>query len=355
MPRVLFVLPSFEIGGSQRVLLTLLRALDRQRFDPELVVFEAEGGLRHMVPPDVPMHDLKQPRLRNALRALSQTLRARQPDTIFSTLGYVNLAVAAMRPFLRRRARLVIRESNVPSRALPALRNAGALRLGYRLLYPRVDTIICQSRAIEDELVHDFGVARERTAQMRNPVDVATIRDAAQRTERAAGRGQRFIAVGHLIRQKGYDQLLDSFAQLPRHAHLVLCGDGAERGALQQQAQRLGLTDRVRFTGFVGNPWTAVAGADAFLMPSRWEGMPNAALEALACGTPVIATPDAGGLTEVAAAAPAGAVALASPGTAFLAAMKSVQPRIDTRLRDSMLPDEFRLERVSARFQELLS
>src|SRR3546814_18465284 len=89
-------------------------------------------------------------------------------------------------------------------------------------------------------------------------------------------------------------------AKRPNDGHLTILGDGAERDALLRQAEALHLASTVTFTGFVEAPWPYYAGADAFLMPSRWEGMPNAALEALACGTPVLATPEAGGLIELA-------------------------------------------------------
>src|SRR5690606_25273938 len=97
----------------------------------------------------------------------------------------------------------------------------------------------------------------------------------------------------------------------------------------------------------LSNPAPWVAGADAFLMPSRFEGMPNAALEALALGTPVIATPEAGGIGEVEG------VTIAEYGPAFEDAMRRATPR-SASLSASLLPDDFRIASVGRRFNELL-
>ena len=76
---------------------------------------------------------------------------------------------------------------------------------------------------------------------------------------------------------------------------LTLLGEGPLRPELERLAQQSGVADRVHFVGFQKNPYPFFAQADAFVLSSRYEGFPNVVLEALACGTPVIATPAPGG------------------------------------------------------------
>ncbi|MBT4710219.1 MAG: glycosyltransferase [Alphaproteobacteria bacterium] len=355
MDRVVFVIPSYEIGGAQRVLLTLLGNVDRTRIAPELVVFDATGGLLPQVPDDVPVHDLGRPRLRAAIPSLFNTLRRLRPDTVFSTLGYVNLAILAMRPFLGFRPRVIIRESNTPSDSLPSLPYSGIISAAYRMLYRRADHVICQSEIMAQDLVQNFNVRPDQVVQLPNPVDVTAIREGIRNPVRAKGGGLRLVSAGHLIHQKAYDHLLDMFADLPTNSQMTIFGDGAERASLEAQIVKLGIADRVRLPGFVPDPWPEIAGADGFLMPSRWEGLPNAALEALVCGTPVIATPTTGGLVDVAAQAPDGAVTLVPFGAEFLKAMAALEPNPDMGKRPNLLPDDFALDRVAAAFNALLT
>lgn len=197
-----------------------------------------------------------------------------------------------------------------------------------------------------------FGVPSERTIVLPNPVDSAYLRTYSPC--RDPGPGRRFVAAGRLTRQKGFDRLIDLFASGSACDRLWLFGDGPDRTVLEERARACGAADRIRFAGFQSEPWPSFAGADAMLVPSRWEGLPNVALESLACGTPVIATPESGGIAEVAAAAPPGAVTVAAWGDAFRNAMEEVVPSPVTRMRPSMLPEHYERDRVLERFRALV-
>ncbi len=318
--RVAFVLPSFAAGGSERVVLTLAKALARDRFVPELVVFEGNGPLAEARPADIPLTDLGQPRLRRALWHLIRALRAARPDIVISSLGYVNLALLACRPALPPKTKLVVREANTPSQSLRHGPYPRMTALAYRLLYSSADAVLCQHHKTLNEMAGRFHVAEEQLHFLPNPVDVTRLRAAAAKSQRVPGRGRRFVAVGRLTRQKGFDRLLELFAEADADDHLVILGEGPERDALAAMAD-----ERITLRGHEPNPWPQMAGADALLLPSRWEGLANVALEALACGTPVIATPESGGIAELAEAAPDGAVTVAPWGGPFARAMRAAK------------------------------
>ncbi len=350
--KIAFVLPSFAGGGAERVVVNLIAALDRARFAPQLVVLDASGPLREALAANVPLRDLGAPRLRRAAPGLIGALRRLQPDAIVSSFGYVNLALLASRRLLP--GRLLLREANLPSLSLPNAPYPGLTAFGYRRLYRHADSVICTSRRMADEFAGDFGVDRARLHLLPNPVDEAALREKAAKPIREPGPGLRFVAAGRLTRQKGFDRLLDMLARAPESTHLTIQGDGPDAASLRQSARRLGIEGRVAFAGFEPNPWARYAGADAFLLPSRWEGMPNAALEALACGTRVIATPESGGIAELAAAATAGAVTVAEAGAEFERAMGAVAPGEEDAVRPSLLPERFRLGNAVRAFEALL-
>ena len=352
--RCAFVLPSFTGGGAQKVLLTFLNNIDRDRYAPSLVVFENSGPWSGMVRTDVPVKVLGVPRLSRSLFRLRRELKQLQPDVVVSTLGYVNLGVLTLKPFLPG-VRFVVREANTPHRAASGGLKKALFRAAYATLYPRADKVIAPTRAIAVELSRDFAIPEDRIRVVTNPVDVAALRALATPARRAAGNGPRFVAVGRLWAQKGYDRLLDLLAAGPADIHVTILGDGPERARLEAKRQALGLVSRVAMPGFDPNPAAWLAGADALILPSRWEGLPNVALEALACGTPVITTDEVEGISEVAEHAPAGAVTIVPFGSRFTQAMLAVTPCPLGGERPALLPKSQELAAAVRDFEAVLN
>lgn len=344
-----FVLPSLAGGGAERVLLKLIGTCSPASFQSTLVLFTREGPLASLIPDQTAVHCLERPRLRRAFWPLVKLLRHHRPDVVISTLGYVNLALLMARPFLPMQTRLVVREANTPSQALPHGPKPMLTYLSYRCLYPTADRVICQHDRTVREMQTMFGVAGERIFTLRNPVDVADLRARAKQPARHPGPGLRFVAAGRLTRQKGFDRLLDLMNTHADDSHLSIFGDGPDQERLQAQTQQLGLSDRVTYHGFSEDLPKALAGADACLIPSRWEGMPNVALESLACGTPVVACDQAGGIKEL--AGETSAVTVASWGHPFAEAMAQYTPDPVTALRSDLLPDSFHLATVAGSFE----
>jgi glycosyltransferase involved in cell wall biosynthesis len=178
--------------------------------------------------------------------------------------------------------------------------------MAYRKLYGRLDRIVCQSRDMQQDLVTTFGLPAEKTCVIHNPIAIDRVRKLAGETQSAglpdhrSDKALRFVTAGRLVFQKGFDLLLEAVAlcrDLP--IELTILGDGPLRDDLSGQAARLGIAEQVRFVGYQENPYAWFAAADAFVVSSRFEGLSNVMLEALACGTPLIATPAPGGTLEV--------------------------------------------------------
>lgn len=351
--RVTFVLPSFSGGGAERVVLTLVRHLDRNRFSPCLVVLNGHGALKDTVPNDLPVTDLKRPRLRQAWPHLAAALRDTNADIVVPTISHINLAVLTLRGRLGPETRIIARESNTPSASLSATRWPTLFRGLYKWFVPRADIVLCPSQRVATEFHQDYGIDQDRLAVLPHPVDLERVRRHSRSIVRAPGNGLRFVAAGRMTRQKGFDRLIDLFPTLPENAHLTLLGEGEDLEALKQRAARLGVLGRIEFPGFVDNPWAYFAGADAFLLSSRWEGMPNAALEALGVGVPVIARLEAGGVTEIGASADA--LTIVDNDRDFATAMRNMPAWSDASQRPSLLPERFTLDSVMAEFEDLLT
>lgn len=157
-----------------------------------------------------------------------------------------------------------------------------------RLTYPLATALVVQTRALLP-WARSVMLGSRRAFAVRNPV-----RDMRPyQRERSAGGDYSIVAVGRLAPEKALDVLLAAFSRLasrfPRWK-VVLVGEGPERAALAELARSLGIAERVIFAGWLPEPGQELAKADLFVMSSRYEGFPNALLEAMACGLPVIST-----------------------------------------------------------------
>lgn len=145
----------------------------------------------------------------------------------------------------------------------------------------------------------DVSVVYPAVAEAFQPRDEAT--RAAWRRELGIAEARVIVNVKRLHPLAGQDVLIDAAAQLAKRRQdfrVVICGAGALRDDLERQASRLGVASRVTFTGLIANATVAryTAVADVFALPSRLEALPTVAVEALACGTPVVSADHPGGV-----------------------------------------------------------
>lgn len=328
--RVLVVLGSLGGGGAERQVAVWLRHLDRTHFEPTLYLTARRGELLGEIPADVPVVAFEErrapPRLyvpggiyRRQVRDLESVATERGTDVLVTVTLHMTLLAAGMR---RRSERWLAVEMADPRRDF-ADQVTRFRRLKRRWLAKAYElaTPVAVSDGVKEGIVEFYGTAADRIAVLPNFIDL----DAVDR--RAAEPGpdlprDRFhvVTVGRLQPQKGHAHLLDAFARLaakqwPRPPHLHLLGQGPLRDELERQVRDLALTNQVTFAGFVANPLAYMKRCDLFCLPSLYEGMPVALLEAMACGLPVVATDCPSGPREVLADGSFGRlVPVADPG-----------------------------------------
>lgn len=322
-PRVALLISGLGLGGVQRTMLTLAGGLADRGLAVDLLVPDEHGPFRDQIPANVRLVNLTRwwlrlPVIRARKRrkallmapAIADYLRRERPAALLSASHYVNLAALWGRALAGTGTRLVISQRTqlsvaITNSKLPILRRRPLLAWMTRRYYPRADAIVAVSDGVADDLAAVAHLPRERVVTVYNPTDLAAI---AQRAAEPAphpwladGGAPVIVAVGRLAAQKDFSTLLRAFARLrtQRAARLLILGEGRLRAPLEALAAELGVADAVALPGYAQNPFAALARADLYVMSSRYEGLPGALIQALACGCRIVSTDCPSGPAEI--------------------------------------------------------
>jgi glycosyltransferase involved in cell wall biosynthesis len=240
---------------------------------------------------------------------------------------------------------------NLIAQQYPAARRQilSALRTAYR--------VITVSSALREALL-GLGLASEHVTVLRNGVDLELFKPIAAeqaRRELGLGSGPLVASVGNLVPGKGHDIVIEAATLLPEVTVLVV-GDGGQRVSLTRLADRLGVAGRVRFLGSVPQARlrAVYSAADALALASAREGWPNVLLEAMACGTPVVAT-NVGGIPEIVTKPEVGRVVRDRSGAAFAEALRSILERVGSREAVRTYAEQFSWDATTRGQLEILS
>lgn len=360
---ICFVIPSLTSGGAERVAVTVLSALDSRRHQRVLYVFSGDNGVYFSrVAPDVRVVIARRTSWPGRLWELARFLRATRPDVVMPFLSYFITALAV---WLSRVPARVIFNQGTPTTGFlddpdftwrrPWKRRLFALLT--RWFYRRADAVVVTSAGVADDLVDNFAVPRARIRVLHNPVDIETIAAAAAAGPDASAPRPLVVAAGRLAGVKNYPLLLAAIAELSANTpvHAWILGEGDERSRLEAIAASPRLAGRVRFLGFRENPWSVIAQADVFVLTSTYEGFGNVLVEAMACGTPIVATRSPGtveiiddGVNGLLVTHDAHAVASA---IGAILGDRALRDRLVTHARRDV--DRYALRRVAERYDQL--
>ena len=351
------LIPHLGGGGAERVTALLARSLSREKYELHLGLITQAQSAADGLPSSVQIHALDAPRIRAAAFRLLQLVRRLKPDLVLSSMFHLNFLVLLLRPFFPRGTRVLVRQNGTASSTLEGL--PVYTRSLYRFLYRRADKVICQTRAMAQDLAGQFQLRQDRLTVLPNPVDFDEIRACTEPMPAPwAGPSPHLLAVGRLSREKGFDLLLQALAsirtQFP-NTNLLLAGTGPEQAALQAQCRALQLETAVCFAGHVPRPWFYFSDATLLVLPSRHEGLPNALLEAAAAGLPLVALPASGGVADLLRDQPgvwlAPEISAEALAASLLAALETLQP--GDRFAHSFV-EQFRIDRAIQVYESLI-
>ncbi|ANB03614.1 hypothetical protein ECTOBSL9_0471 [Ectothiorhodospira sp. BSL-9] len=238
----------------------------------------------------------------HAVPRIIQYLRSERPAAVITVDAHSAEAVMLASLLGRLNVPVFVKATNTLSEAV---RRPGRRRL-IKWLYPRASGVIAVSGGVAEDLVSNFGVPRGLVHVIYNPMSTVDIPGRAARDVEhpwfQGDQGKKVVlGVGRLCRQKGFDDLIRAFAILRsrRSCRLVLLGEGDERGALEALADEQGVSGDLSLPGYVSDPIPYMARCGVFALSSRYEGLGNVVIEALAAGARVVSTDCPSGPKEI--------------------------------------------------------
>lgn len=299
MKKILIVIHAMKGGGAERVVSILLRHIYRRKYDPKLVLFEKTGDYLSDLPYWLEIIDLKKRNKWDVMQLISGlrcVIRKESPDIIVSVLDYANVLTLLACVGVRMRPRIVISERSYHRMYLPHARMRYIRTLMMRFVYKRADRIIAISNGIKKAITEDFNVDPRKIDVIYNPIDIdgihkLSVEPVSHRFFSDKERHLVIISAGRLAVEKNFEFLLRVLKELrtKRVAYLIIMGQGDLFQRINNLAINLGVKEYVDFVGFQRNPFAWISKSDVFVLSSLWEGLGNVIIEAMACGTPVIA------------------------------------------------------------------
>ena len=330
--RIAILLQDLAGGGAERAMLRLAAGFLAEGCPVDLLLVRRSGPFLDDLPEGIRVVVLKGPRTWQAIFDLARYIAQERPTALISALVHVNVAAVIANRIAGGSTRVIVSERNQISRNRRASAST-LVRLAHRAVrwaYPRASGIVAVSEGVADDLAAYARLPRDRIRVVYNPVvgqHLETLQQSAPRHPWLADgrKGPVLLAVGRLEPQKDYPTLLDGFAVLRRDmpdARLIILGEGRERAMLERIIRQRALDGAVDLPGFLVNPFGVMAAADLLVLSSRWEGFPNVLVEAMACGTPVVATDCPSGPREILDAGRYGPLVPVADVEALAAAMR---------------------------------
>jgi glycosyltransferase involved in cell wall biosynthesis len=358
--RIAFFIPSLHGGGAERMAVNLLKGMSERDIPLDLVLASAEGPYLDEVPKQVRIVNLAKGRVLKAILPLSRYLQQNRPCALLSHMNYANVVAVVAREFSRTNTRLVLVEHGTLSNSQSRFMRGRFVPMFMKLLYPRADAIVGVSRGVAQDVESQLGLAEGKVSVIYNPVIdnelIAKAKTPLDHPWFQKGAPPVFLGVGRLTEAKDFLSLIKAFALLrkQRLARLIILGEGELRTELEAATDALGIAEDVSIPGFVKNPYAYMNNVSAFVLSSRWEGLPTVLIEAMACGCPVIATDCFSGPREILEAGKYGSLVPVGDEVALSAAMLQVLESPVHRDRLVQRAMDFSIDRAVPEYLALL-
>ena len=299
-------LSSFVGGGAERVLLQLCDHFCDRGLTIDLIVVNDRGPLETLVPRRARFIKFDCVKPSKAIIKLTNYLIKTKPRAILSALTHANIACAIAHQLSMTSCKLVLSErinikKDLLDRCSPIDRFITEKLI--QILYKRADAIVAVSKGVEESIKILSNSKLKNTTSIYNPIDTKKIIILSRERITLPWEDSLpiIISSGRITFQKNFQCLLKAFSIMRKRipSHLIILGKGEQHQEIVHTTETLKIKNDVWLPGYCHNPYPYMAQSKLYVLPSRFEGLPNVLLEALALGIPIISTNCPSGPEEI--------------------------------------------------------
>jgi len=292
--KIAFLLPHFDVGGVERVVLNIITNINGELFEAILILGCKRGALLGLVPKHIKIIDLGGTRMLASAYKLSRCLAKNEIGSVYSGTNACNMALLAACCLMKSKPITIVSEHAPLKLFLNDAKWSRLRQMAMRYLYIKATSVVVPVIEVGNELKEILNRPNLRVVELQNPLisDEIINNSSVRVINKHNSLAPTFVSAGRLVELKGFDILLKEFAKFHRNfkdAKLIILGSGVERSNLESLIKKLQLEKHVQLMGTVLNPMDFLKKADAFVIASRMEGFGNVLIEAMGCGIPVIA------------------------------------------------------------------
>jgi len=284
---LLLLVPNLTSGGQERVVIRTAKILRGEK-NITIAIFDAQNAAYDA---DVNVINLKIPSAKNALgrvlnvfRRIHAVKRLKRKLDIGCTISF-GMSANMVNALARCKDRVVLSVRGYSS--VPGSRIGKML---WHFLCQKADLVICVAKRLENKILEACRLRKDKVCTVYNPYDFEEILSLSREKAPISIKKPTVVSIGRLEDIKGFRHLIRTVKLVNKRIpelELVIIGEGPIEEQLKEEAKRQGVN--VRFTGFQKNPFSIVSKCSCYVLSSIHEGFPNAMVEAMACGVPVIA------------------------------------------------------------------